>query len=163
MGAGGRGRWRVQEKAIKEQANQYSQKPARFKSLSTTAVPRQRGEEAGGLGGPFSGKEHLLRQAAEPGGRVAGASQPAGWAEVVGQLPLGDLGTPGSPWEPIRGSSHSSAGRDLGDLLRVLPSHFTDGDPETQREKHSPEVTWLEGSKPLPPGTGDFPTQDRLA
>ena len=95
------GRRRAQEKAIKEQANQYSQKPARFKSLSTTAVPRQRGEEAGGLGGDFSGKEHLLRQAAEPGGRVVGASRPAGWAEVVGQPPLGDLGTPGSPSEGL--------------------------------------------------------------
>lgn len=61
-------------------------------------------------------------------------SQPARRAEVVGQPPLGDLGTH-SPWEPILGSSHPSSGWDLGDLLRVLPS---------------------QGSAPLSPSTGDF-------
>ena len=62
-------------------------------------------------------------------------SQPAGWAEVMGQLPLRDLGAPGGPWEPFPRSARASAGGDLGNLREVLASRFTDEDTETLEGK----------------------------
>ena len=115
---------------------------------------------AGELFGPFSGKKHRLWRGGE--GQNTAESQPAAWAEVVGQLPLGHLGALDSPWEPFLGSSHACTGGDLGNLLRVLPSHFTDGDTETLEEKDLPEVTWLEGSRSLSPSTSEFPLQGPL-
>lgn len=59
----------------------------------------QWGEEVGGLGGDFFGKEYFFWQVVEFGGRVVGVLRFVGWVEVVGQLFLGDLGILGSLFE----------------------------------------------------------------
>lgn len=126
---------------LRSEANQRWLQPGRFKSLSTKTAPPSAGNKwQESCLDPSLGRNTVSSREESLG---ASESQPVGWAEVVSQLPLGDLGTPEHLWEPVLGSSHPSAGRDLGDIPRALPFHFTDAGTETHEGKDLPEVTWL--------------------
>lgn len=71
-------------------------------------------------------------------------------------------GTPEHPWEPVLRASFAFQPQTGPGDLRAPPSHSTDKDSEALEGKDLPKAMWLEGSGPLPPGTGDFPLQSLL-